>query len=265
MHKVDEKALSVAIDMANASYLNNPDEDVSFNKAIEAAILAYLTAAKPSEEVDWWLKQNQHGEVIALSQSRDEAEAEQGMWPGDTLTALYLTPRAPEASTVDTDTPRCYEDAIAEGLPHADDNWLTPEETAVIVEDINSGRWPYLTPPVPEASTAIRELLAERDDICMKVNIGLFEGEYDPDDLRPEKLYDLCVESRERGDEAEARAEAAEQRIAELESERETLIEALVPFQNAHLSGQSPVPAAFETANTLLKEISENSGVWGAP
>lgn len=68
--ELDSEALDAAIDMANASYLNNPDEDVSFNKAIEAAIRAYLTHAKPSgsavesievrrvnfeTEAPWWI------------------------------------------------------------------------------------------------------------------------------------------------------------------------------------------------------------------
>jgi len=31
-------------------------------------------------------------------------------------------------------------------FPQADEPWLTPDEEAEIVEDINSGRWPYLAP-----------------------------------------------------------------------------------------------------------------------
>ena len=48
-HKLDEKALAAALDVANFSYLHNPDDGGAFDTAIEAAISAYL-ASLPSPE-----------------------------------------------------------------------------------------------------------------------------------------------------------------------------------------------------------------------
>lgn len=80
------------------------------------------------------------------------------VWPFETVDAgtVYDHPRnVPQAVGRITFGPRVDADAADHRHVEGDnDNWLTPDEEAEIVADINSGRWPYLLPVAAQAQPA---------------------------------------------------------------------------------------------------------------